>query len=121
MDELRKVDRLTDFDYLQKHILIPALDHARTRELITTQEQKLLLIAAKSGVVKAAQLKAGMPGLTPAQQTYQIKKLVDAGMLQPVAKGARQYSFGFSHNYLIRGVIGALTEQGFIPASLNQP
>jgi Fic family protein len=121
LDELRKVDQLTDFDYLQENILIPALEHARERGLITTQEQKLLLIAAKTDVVKAANLKAGMPGLKSSQQTYQIKKLVDAGMLRPVSEGARKYTFGFSHNYLIRGVIRALTEQGFVPASLNQP
>ena len=121
LDELRKVDRLTDFSYLQASILLPALDYARERALITPQEQKVLQIAAKTGVVKAAHLKAAMPGLKSSQQTYQIKKLVDAGMLRPVTQGARQYTFGFSHNYLIRGVISALTEQGFIPDSLNRP
>ncbi|MBV1787510.1 Fic family protein [Marinobacterium sp. D7] len=121
LDELRKVDQLTDFGYLQEKILIPALEHARERELITPQEQKILLIAAKTGVVKAAHLKEAMKGLKSSQQTYQIKKLVDAGMLRPVKEGSRQYTFGFSHNYLIRGVIRALTEQGFIPASLNEP
>lgn len=121
LDELRKVDQLTDFGYLQHKILIPALTHAKERGVITEQEKKVLLIAAKQGVVKAADLAVAMPGLNAAQRTYQIKKLVETRMLQPVAKGARQYTFGFSNNYLIRGVIHALTQQGFIPETLNQP
>lgn len=39
-------------------------------------------------------------------------------MLQPVSEGARQYTFGFSNNYLIRGVIKSLSDEGFIPATL---
>ncbi len=41
-------------------------------------------------------------------------------MLQPIKEGARQYTIGFSNNYLMRGVIRALSEEGFIPASLNR-
>lgn len=33
--------------------------------------------------------------------------------------GARQYSLSFASSYLLRGVVKALGEQGFIPASLN--
>jgi hypothetical protein len=36
-------------------------------------------------------------------------------MLQPLSEGA----FGFSNNYLIRGVIRALSKEGFIPATLR--
>jgi len=62
-----------------------------------------------------------MPGLTDTQRTYQIKKLVASGMLQPVREGARQYTIGFSNNMLLRGVIYSLTEKGFIPAALKSP
>ena len=62
-----------------------------------------------------------VPGLTASQRTYQIKKLVDQGMLLPVSSGSRQYTIGFSNNYLIRGVIKALRDQGFIPEPLDKP
>ena len=42
-------------------------------------------------------------------------------MLLPVSPGSRQYTFGFSNNYLVRGVIKALREQGFIPEPLDRP
>lgn len=120
LDELRKVDRLTDFGYLSDKILTPAISYAKERELITAMEESVLRISVKNGVAKAADLAAGMPGMSSAQRTYQIKKLVERKMLQPIKEGARQYTIGFSNNYLIRGVIRALSNEGFIPATLNK-
>lgn len=119
LDELNKVDQLTNFKFLCDRILIPAIGYAKERKLVTTQEMAMLNITAKHGIAKASDLSAAMPkSLSPSQKTYQIKKLVDRKMLQPVADGARQYTVGFSNNYLIRGVIWALTKEGFIPATL---
>lgn len=120
LEELRKVDRLTDFVYLGSRILSPALAHARERELITSQEERILQVAAHKGVVKSADLEPVMPGMNAAQRTYQIKKLLERKMLQPVKSGSRQYAIGFSNSYLMRGIIRALADEGFIPASLNQ-
>ncbi len=69
---------------------------------------------------KAADLVAAMRDLTPAQRTYQIKKLVERKMLQPIKEGARQYTISFSNNYLMRGVVRALSNEGFIPTTLNK-
>ena len=120
LDELRKVDQLTDFGYLGDKILAPALSYAKERELITAMEESVLHIAAKNGVAKAADLAAAMPGMSPTQRTYQIKKLVAKKMLQPITENARQYTIGFSNNYLIRGVVRALSDEGFIPSALNR-
>ena len=121
LDELRKVDRLVDFNYVGSKILTPALAYAREREHITAMEERVLQIqiAAENGVAKAADLAAAMPGMTSAQRTYQIKKMVERKMLLPITIGARQYSIGFSNNYLMRGVVRALSDEGFIPAALN--
>lgn len=118
-DELTKVDRLADYNHLKTQVLLPALAHARQRQLVTSAEESVLSATIKAGVVKAGDLAAALPGLNATQRTYQIKKLVTSGMLQPVQPGARQYAIGFSHNTLLRGVIQALTEQGFIPAALT--
>jgi Fic family protein len=121
MNELRKVDQLTDTNYLNERILVPALNYARQRELLTAQETQVLLAVARIGVVKASDLKDAMPGLNEAQRTYQIRKLVERKMLSPIREGSRQYTIGFSNNYLIRGVIRALSAEGFIPESMNHP
>ena len=120
-DELNKVSRLADYAHLQSKVLLPAVAHARQRQLITAQEEAVLAATIKAGVVKAGDLEAALPGLNANQRTYQIRKLVDGGMLQPIKPGARQYSIGFSHNMLLRGVVRALTDEGFISDALAAP
>ncbi|MFZ2219898.1 MAG: Fic family protein [Rhodoferax sp.] len=117
--ELNKVDQLTQYDYLKSKILVPALAYARRRALITTQEEAVLLASVISGVAKASDLSAAMPGLSAAQRTYQIKKLVERKMLHPIAPNARQYTLGFDNSYLMRGVIHALSNESFISALLT--
>lgn len=117
--ELKKVDQLTQYDYLKTKILVPALSYARSRTLITVQEEAVLLSTVKSGVAKAADLTAAMPGMSAAQRTYQIKKLVERKMLHPIAPNARQYTLGFDNSYLMRGVIHALSQESFISAPLT--
>jgi Fic family protein len=119
-DELEKVNRLADYAHLQSAILLPALAHARERQLITAQEQAVLQATVRAGTVKAGELEAAMPGLNAGQRTYQIRKLVEGGLLQPVREGARQYTLGFRHNMLLRGVVKALADQGFVPAALAE-
>ena len=117
--ELNKVDQLTQYDYLKSKILLPALSFARSRTLITAQEEAVLLASVKSGVAKAADLGAAMPGLSAAQRTYQIKKLVERKMLHPITPNARQYTLGFDNSYLMRGVIHALSKESFISMPLT--
>lgn len=117
-DELGKVDRLADYANLTAEILLPALASARQRQLITAQEEAVLMVTVKKRVVKSADLGEAMPGLNAAQRTYQIRKLVGQGMLQPIYAEARQYTLGFSNNVLLRGVVRALTERGFVPSAL---
>lgn len=120
-DELRKLDQLADYRHLQAKVLQPALAHARQRQWVTAQEESVLAVAIKSGVVKAGDLAVAMPGLNATQRTYQVRKLVENGMLRPIQPGARQYSIGFGRNTLLRSVIRALSEQGFIPEALTAP
>ena len=56
LDELRKVDRLTDTHYLIDRILTPALHYARERELLTQLEERVLLATARAGIAKASDL-----------------------------------------------------------------
>lgn len=118
--ELKKVDQLTQYDYIEQKILIPALSISRERQLITLDEYRVLLEVVRLKSAKSADLKKVMPNLTDNQRTYQLKKLVEQHMLQPIHPGARQYSICFTNNYLLRGVIKALTDQGFVPSSMEK-
>lgn len=117
--ELQKVDRLTNYEYLQKQILHPALAISRERQLITIDEYHVLTEVVRLKTAKSADLQRVMPTLTDTQRTYQIKKLVAAKMLQPIHPNARQYAICFTNNVLLRGVIKALTDEGFVPNALE--
>jgi Fic family protein len=117
--ELKKVDQLTRYDFLAKQILFPALGYAKARALISAQEESVLSVAIQQGVVKAGDLSRAMPALNTTQRTYQIKRLVERKMLQPTKPNARQYTIGFDNSYLMRGVIHALSNEGFISAQLK--
>lgn len=117
LDELRKLDRLTDFDFLRENILHPAIRVARERENITKEEETILRLAlnSPSKTLRAGDLVQLFPDSNVQQRTYKINGLLKNDMLIPIVHGARQYTVGFANNYLLRGVIGALTEQGFVP------
>jgi len=117
-DELSKLDRLADYGNLTAEILLPALAHARDRQLITAVEEAVLKIAVKGRIVKSADLAQALPGMAGPQRTYQIRKLVNAGMLRPIQADARQYTLGFSNSLLLRGVVRALTDRGFVSPAL---
>lgn len=83
--------------------------------IINETESKILKRIISQRTVKANDLKDVLLGLKSAQITYQIGKLVDRGLLQPVEVGSRIYIAGFSKSDLMRGVIHALRKEGFIP------
>ncbi len=120
-DEVQKVNRLADYAHLQAQVLLPAVAHARQRQWVTPQEEAVLVRTIQVGVVKAGDLEVALPGLNANQRTYQIRKLLDSGMLQPIRPGARQYTLGFTHNLLLRGVVKTLSDQGFVPPAVAAP
>lgn len=114
-DELQKVDKLTKYDYLRDEILKPALAHSKTRKLVTDQEEAVLAKAIAKKEFKAADLDDVLPTLTVRQRTYLLSKLLASHMIRPVRQGARSYTINFSNSHLLRGVIHALEQKGFIP------
>ncbi len=116
LEELKKLEKLTQHEYLAKQIFLPALKHARERALITPLEHDLLEITVHQQVVKSADFANAIPATRA--RTYQISKLVDAKMLIPTEPNARQYTVGFANSYLLRGVIAALRAEGFISDAL---
>jgi len=60
-----------------------------------------------------------MPKLSATQRTYQIRKLVDRRLLIPLSEGARSYYAGFANSYLLRGVMKALADEGFIAPAME--
>ena len=113
-NELEKVDRITQYDYLKEKILRPALAYGKSRQQFTDQEEAVLSMAISKGSFKAADVDDVFPELTKRQRTYLITKLINQHMIRPVSEGSRTYTISFTNSYLLRSVIHALEAEGFI-------
>ncbi|RPH29986.1 MAG: Fic family protein [Bacteroidales bacterium] len=114
-DEILKIDKLTDYDYLRKDILIPTINYSLDRKYITDTEAKILKKVIDKKIIQAADVKEFFIGKMDAEVSRQIRKLIDKKMLVSESEGARKYIIRFDNNYLLRGVIKSLDEKGFLP------
>jgi Fic family protein len=113
--EIEKVDRLLAYDFLKTRILLPALAISFERELVTKIELEILKRAVEKQVIMAADIKDLFPGKHAVEISRNIKRLVNNKMLGPVKDNARRYVLRFDNNYLLRGIIHMLDQEGFLP------
>lgn len=114
-EEIEKIDKLSDYNFLRKEILIPTISHSLERKHINDLEAKILKKAIDMQVVQAADVKEFFVGKADAEVSRQIRKLIDKKMLVPEKEGARKYILRFDNNYLLRSVIKLLGDKGFLP------
>lgn len=120
LEELKKVERLNQHEWLKRHILQPALTNALQRKLLTPEESAVVNHGIQHDTFKAADVSELLGATTAQQRTYQLRKLNEQKIIQPIAEGARTYQVMFKHQSLLRGIIEALRKEGFIPSPLDR-
>ncbi len=119
-NEIEKVDSLLSREYVQQKILLPALNFALERENITEQEFKILkyLLQKDDMLIKSKEL--GEFGIKSSVEKSRIMaRLREKKIIHPLKEEGRIYTISFVNNYLLRGVIKSLTDQGFVSDFLN--
>ena len=114
-DEIEKIDKLSDYDYLKKEILLPTINHSLDRKYITDIEAKILKKVIEIQVIQASDVKIFFVGKHNSEISRQIKKLIEKKMIIPENDGTRKYTIRFDNNFLLRGIIKSLDEKGFLP------
>lgn len=114
-EEIEKIDKLLDYSFLSKEILLPSLHFALERKIITDIEYKILRKVVDKQVVQASDLKDIFPGKKAQEVSRQIRNLINKKMLISEEPGKRKYCIRFDNNYLLRGVMKSLGEKGFLP------
>ena len=120
-NEIEKIDSLLDVDYVKISILLPTLKIARESEHITNQEFKILqyLIHKDDISMKAEEL--SFLGINDSKSKSKIMaKLKEKNIIMPTTPNGRIYTLKFVNNYLLRGVMKVLQQNGFISDFLNQ-
>jgi Fic family protein len=121
LKEIEKIDKLLDIKYVVGSILLPVIDYALERQNITKREHEILFAVVKNKEmsIKSGDLEKVIGHESSVQRSRILKKLKDKKMLIPINEGGRVYTIGFTNNYLLRGVMYVLEQNGFIPKSLN--
>jgi Fic family protein len=115
--EIEKIDRLIEYSFLKSNVLIPAIDDAFARKFITDVEFRILKVVIEKGHIKASDLIEIIPSKHESERSRVIRMLRDKNMLVPLENSPRKYTIFFYNNYLLRGVIKALQDQGFVSFS----
>lgn len=114
-EEIEKIDKLLDYNFLSKEILLPAIVYSSERKYITDAEAKILKKVVDLQVIQASDIKEFFAGKADAEVSRQIKRLINKKMLAPEKEGTRKYILRFDNNYLLRSIIKSLGEKGFLP------
>jgi len=114
-EEIEKIDKLSDYEFLRKEILMPSINLSLERKYITDLESKVLKRAVDLQVISAADVKSIFPGKVDSEVSRQIRKLIDQKMLTQEKEGGRKYILRFDNSYLLRSIIQLLGDKGFLP------
>lgn len=115
-EEIHKVNKLLDHNYLVKKLLKPAITLSRERGLITKDEELVLKMGVDEQHFKASDIEKPLPKLNRRQRTYLISKLKDNNLIRPLKPNGKEYTVEFSNSYLMRNLVEMLEEENFIPA-----
>jgi Fic family protein len=116
-NELQKIDKLLEYEYLKNEILIPTINYSLEREWITELESKILKKTIDKKTVKASDLDGIIKSKHAAERSRVIRRLREKKMIIPIRANKRIYSICFSNNFLTRGIIKLLMDKEFISDS----
>ena len=114
-EEIDKIDRLINYEYLTRQILKPAVDYALTMKYISDKEYKVLRLSVEKRVIQNSDLQPLFPGMKSQAISRIIRELKVKKMLEAEEGNSRSYHISFTNNFLIRGIIPQLAKEGFIP------
>jgi len=113
-NEIEKIDRLLDYNFLSSNILIPAINFSLERKHITGDEHKILKIAIEKQILQASHIKNIFPDKIPAEISRMLRGLKDKKMIISEKPNTRKYVLCFNNNYLLRGIITMLAKNDFL-------
>lgn len=116
LEEVIKVNKLLDFEYLYKNILVPTINLGLDRGYLNKEEAKVLNIGISKQSFKASELDNAFEDLTSRQKTHLISKMKESGFIRPLKENGRTYYVSFMNNFLMRSLIQVLEKENFIPS-----
>jgi Fic family protein len=113
--EIEKIDKLLDYNYVAKNILLPAIKYSKERELLTDVEKKILAVAIKKQVFQNSDLQDIFKNKKKSEVSRWIRRMKERNLIETEQKSSRKYVIKFSHNQILRGIIKSLGDNDFLP------
>ena len=114
-DDMIRIDRLSDYEFLKTEIIQPALNHPLFERLFTDQDRLILDIAVEKQSFQAADIKLYFPNKYPAEISKMLKWLKDKDLIIPLEDNSRKYTLNLLNKYLVKQIIAKLDKNGFLP------
>jgi len=116
--EIEKIDKLLDFDYLNKAILAPCLLKAKAKNAISDRDYKVLRYMLKNACcIKTGDLKKVLDMEKNPTRAIFIRKMKDEKLIEKILDKPG-YTINLNSGPLFRFLIKELYDNKFIPESL---
>ncbi len=119
-DELVKVARLFDVDYVKNRILLPALRSFLSEQKISDIEFSILALAIEKQRIKNSDVRAKFPKLQIVTVSRYFKKLRERRLLKECKNYEQKYFLSFSDNELAKYVMIQLKKEKFVAKELDE-
>jgi hypothetical protein len=106
---------LADYNYLKENILKKAVSISFDKKFINDREKKILLIAIEKKEFQAGDIKHLFPDVVHTEISRYLRGMKEKKLIKPISLNARKYVVEIANGYLLRGVMKALDENGFLP------
>lgn len=117
--DLSRLKQLGDASFVCNGLLLPAIDRALKAGSLTAMDAHALGIVARHTEIKASDVSEVFPG-TAAARSYQIRRLMENKLIEPIAEGKRTYRMVLAGGPLGPFVVRQLDSVGFLPEILRQ-
>lgn len=118
LTDLSRLVKLGNKDFVTEGLLIPAIERGLASSRFTGEEALALKIIARRVEVKAGDLSSAFTG-SAATRSQDIRKLLDRGVIEPVAEGKRSYRLRLAPSELTPLLVRELDRLGFLPRILR--
>lgn len=118
LEEIKKVNRLSNYQYLCEAIIIPAIKNAWKNGRLTSETAEALHIVAKRQVVASGDLKSVFQVKSSTSVSRKVQSIIKDGLLIPEKENSRRYTFSFNNPYMMPSITKMLAEERFLPDNL---
>ncbi len=120
-DEIKKSESLADAEFVNKKLLLPAIDRMEKASNISHLESGILRRAVRLKAIKASDIKdLWSKDVTSVAVAQQLKKLRDRNLIKPVKEGGREYEISFENSELTRVTLEQMDAADLLPIRVDR-